>query len=158
MELRYHSIESDVLVIDADGGLNRATAAELVDQIGQLVDAGLRRIVVDCSKVDYISSLGMSALLRLHASMGRRGASVKVCSVRGLAAQALQLMRLDRVFDLHPDLNRALLSFREEREAERGGARATATTPAPGSTPSPDTSLTPPADEGADAPPDSRAT
>ena len=100
MELRYHSIETDVLVIDADGGLNRETAAELVDQVRQLVEAGLRKILVDCSQLDYISSLGMSALLRLHASMKKRGASVKICGMHGVAAQALQLMRLDRVFDI----------------------------------------------------------
>jgi anti-sigma B factor antagonist len=112
MELYYDEIDDDILILAADGGLNGETAETLVGEIGTLVDAGLRRIIIDCSKLDYVSSYGLGMLVRLHGKMKQRGGDVKVCALHGLVPQVLQLTKLDRLFDIHPDVNRARLSFR----------------------------------------------
>lgn len=112
MEFYYHDIDRDVLVITADGGLNRDTSVQFVQSIEKLVEAGLNKIIVDCSKLDYISSIGLGALLRLHQRMKGRGGDVKIAGVSGFIAQALQATRLDRMFSLYPDVDRARLDFR----------------------------------------------
>ena len=112
MELYYDEIDDDILILAADGGLNGDTAERLVAEIGALVDAGLQRIIIDCSKLDYISSFGLGMLVRLHKKMKHRGGDVKVCSLHGIVPQVLQLTKLDKLFDIHPDVNRARLAFR----------------------------------------------
>lgn len=118
MELYYHEVERDVLILAADGGLNAANAADFVEQIGALIDAGVRKIIVDCSALNFISSLGMSALLRIHKRMKDRGGEVKIAGVDTLVAQALALVHLDRVFGLYEDVDRARLAFRDIADAE----------------------------------------
>ncbi|MHC4949325.1 MAG: STAS domain-containing protein [Planctomycetota bacterium] len=114
METYYDHIDGDVLVLAADGGLNSQTSEAFVRDLEKLIDAGLRRIIVDCSKLTHVSSYGIGILVRLHGHMKKRGGNVKICSVHGMIIQILQLARLDRVFEIYPDLDRARLAMRTE--------------------------------------------
>jgi anti-sigma B factor antagonist len=119
MEFAYDEIDHDVLILSADGGLNAGNAEGFVRDIEALVDAGLRKIIVDCSRLDVISSYGLGVLVRIHRRMRQHGGDVKLCSVRGLVPQILAMTRLDRVFGLYPDANRARLAFRPPDRARR---------------------------------------
>jgi len=112
MELYYHEVDKDVLILDADGGLTAVTAAELITEIEKLIDAGLKKIVIDCSKLNYINTVGLGRLVGLHLRMKRRGGDVKVASVGGMVSQVLQATRLATLFDMYPDVNRARAAFR----------------------------------------------
>ena len=84
MEIYYHEIDDDVLIVDADGGLDAHTAQQLVTDLEKLVDSGLSKIILDCSRLTYVSSAGLAALVRLHKHMQRRGGDVKIAAVKGL--------------------------------------------------------------------------
>ena len=47
MELIAHEIDVDVMILFADGGLNASNAEEFVSDIGELIDGGLRRLIID---------------------------------------------------------------------------------------------------------------
>lgn len=112
MEFRTDEIDDDVLILAADGGLSSDTAEQFVKQIERLVDAGLRKMIVDCSGLDYVSSMGLSVLVRLHRRMKKHGGEVKIAGIRGMPAQVLSLTRLNQLFEIYPDVNRARLAFR----------------------------------------------
>ncbi len=131
MEFYADEIDGDVLILAADGGLNADTAEQFVTEIERLVDAGLRKLIVDCSRLTFISSYGLSILIRLHKRMERHGGDVKVCAVRGLVPQVLQATKLDRLIELYPDVNRARLAFRPPT-ATSSPSTSPAPAPAPG--------------------------
>jgi anti-anti-sigma factor len=112
MEFRTDEIDNDLLILAADGGLSSDTAEQFVAQIERLVDAGLRKIIVDCAHLDYVSSMGLSVLVRLHGRMKKHGGEVKIAGIRGLPAQVLAFTRLNKLFEIYPDVNRARLAFR----------------------------------------------
>lgn len=112
METYAQEIDGDLLILSADGGINRGTATQLVEDVGKLVDAGVRKIIIDFSKVDMITSTGISTLMLLSRSMRNRGAEVKLAALSGMVVQVLQLVRLDRIFELYPDVSQARLAFR----------------------------------------------
>lgn len=112
MEIYCDEIDEDVMILAADGGLNAQTADELVEQLERLVDGGLSKLIIDCSKLDYISSYGIGVLLRLHQRLARQGGDVKVCAMKGIVSQVLQVSRLGSIFELYPDVGRARLAFR----------------------------------------------
>ncbi len=116
MEFYAHEIDKDVMILTADGGLNSDTAEDLVSAMEKLVDAGLTKLIVDCGQLTFISSYGLGVLMRLHKRMKTRGGDVKLCGVRGVIAQVLQLTKLDSVFQLYPDVDRARLAFRPRTE------------------------------------------
>ena len=112
MEFYYHEIDNDVLVIVADGGIDRKTAAEFLDGIHELIAGGIKRIIVDCQHLGFISSYGLSVLLRLHKRARVEGGEVKLACVHSRVVAVLELLHLNRIFEVYPDVNRALLEFR----------------------------------------------
>ena len=114
MELRLVTIDrdNDLMVMAVDGGLDGRTAEEFVAQVEQLVEGGVRRIIVDCSQLTFLSSAGLAALLRVHHRMTRHGGDVRLAGVQGMVTQVLHLTRLDRMLQLYPDVERARLSLR----------------------------------------------
>ncbi len=114
MEFYYDEIDNDVLIITADGGLNADTSEQFILSIEKLVDAGLKKMIVDCDKLDYISSYGLGVLARLHNRMKHQGGDVKIASVKGPLPDVLQVTGLNKLFEIYADVNRARLAFRPE--------------------------------------------
>jgi len=114
MEFFFHELDRKVLILSADGGLNADTAAEFVGQLESLIDAGLTRIIVDCTRLDYISSYGIGVLVRLHNKLAHHGGDVKIAAAKSKVLQVLTLMRIGKVLDIYPDVNRARLAFRDK--------------------------------------------
>jgi len=112
METYATEIDGDLLVLSTDGGINRGTATQLVESVTKLADAGVRKIIIDFSKVDVITSAGISTLLLLNRSLRNRGAEVKLAGMSGMLSQVLQLTRLDKIFEIYPDVSQARLAFR----------------------------------------------
>ncbi|MCE9619033.1 MAG: STAS domain-containing protein [Planctomycetes bacterium] len=112
--MQTHVSERDglILVVAADGGLNAGTAQQLIDEIAEHVKTGATQIIVDCAKLEVLSSMGLGSLLQIHNKMKKLGAEVRLCGLRSLLAQAILLSRLDKVFSVYTDVNAAKLSFR----------------------------------------------
>jgi anti-sigma B factor antagonist len=112
METFLQERDGEILVVAADGGLNRETAQQLVDRVAGEVRSGAKAIIVDCSRLEVISSAGIGVLLMLHKAMKAQGAEVRLAGLRGLVVQALRLARLDGIFRIFADVSAAKLSFR----------------------------------------------
>ncbi|MDP7070384.1 MAG: STAS domain-containing protein [Phycisphaerales bacterium] len=113
MEFIPREIDGDIMVIEADGGLDGTNAARFSDDVLAIVDGGIGRLIIDCARLTHVSSVGLGALIRIRSRAAKAGGDVKLCNVSGLPMQVLHASRLDRVFGLYPDLNRARLAFLE---------------------------------------------
>jgi len=112
VEFYFHELDNSVLILAADGGLNANNAGQFVADLEKLVDAGIKKIIVDCAHLEYISSYGIGMMLRLHKRIAQHGGDVKLAAVHSKIVRVLQIARMDSVFDLYPDVNRARLAFR----------------------------------------------
>jgi len=112
MEFFYHELDKDILILSADGGLNADTADQFVHELESLVDAGVKKIIVDCGRLDYISSYGIGVLVRLHKKLAKHGGDVKVAAVKSMVLQAMRIMHMGEVFSIYPNVDQARLSFR----------------------------------------------
>ena len=56
MEFYYHDVDDDVLILNADGGLAAFTRDQFVGELEKAIDAGCRKLIVDCKRLTYISS------------------------------------------------------------------------------------------------------
>jgi len=114
MEFYYHEIDRSILILGADGGLNSDTARGFVEQLESLVDAGVSKIIVDCSQLDFVSSSGIGMLVRLHKKLQAHGGDVKVAAPKSFVLKALMVARMGKLFDIYPDVDQARLAFREK--------------------------------------------
>jgi anti-sigma B factor antagonist len=112
MEFFFHELDRSVLILSADGGLNADTAADFVQQLETLIDTGVKQIIVDCTRLEYISSYGVAVLVRLHNKLAKHGGDVKIASANSALLKILTVMRMGKVLDIYPDVNAARLAFR----------------------------------------------
>lgn len=112
MEFYYNETDKDVLIISADGGLNSDNADKFVNELAALIDAGQTKIVVDCSRLNNITSYGLGVLVRLHSKLSKKGGDVKLACVKGLIEQVFKVTHLNKIFEMYPDVSRACLMFR----------------------------------------------
>jgi anti-anti-sigma factor len=96
------------LIVRVAGGLDVATAPSLHEHIlGQLA-LGKTKIVIDMSRVPFVDSTGLSALIVVHHEATARGGSVRLACAHRSVLRVIQITRLDRLFELYDDVCDAL--------------------------------------------------
>ena len=86
---------------------------ELRQTFRQLADSGQVDVVVDLSAMPLFDSTGIGVLVLGYTSMRRRGGTCKLCGLGELARKMLKTVGLLNVFEVFPDHEQALASFRE---------------------------------------------
>ena len=113
MEFYFQEVDRSLLIVSADGGLSADVADDFVRQLEGLINGGVTNIIVDLTRLTYISSYGIGVLLRLHNRLKKLGGDVKLAAPQSAILKALTTMRLGSVFEIYPDVNAARLTFRQ---------------------------------------------
>ena len=98
------------------GDLDLVTAPELLAAIEPNLDAGTGALVVDLSRLAFIDSSGLSALIRVNRRMSAAGRELSIIAPASPAAKAFEITGLDQVL---PPARRAGLSRARARPAGR---------------------------------------
>ena len=114
MEFYYRGTDKDILILSADGGLNSKNADQFVEELQTLVDAGTRKLIVDCTRLSYISSYGVGILIRLHKKLAESGGEVKIASVDSPIIKVLRLLRLESIFEIYANVREAREAFTDQ--------------------------------------------
>ena len=110
-EIEKDGSGGDVLVFKLTGRLETVECDYLLSVLGSRIGDGDNKIILDCHQLEYISSLGLSMLIRVHAKMKKAGGDVKLARVHGAVATVIATVYLDRVFHLYPTVQAAVESF-----------------------------------------------
>jgi anti-sigma B factor antagonist len=74
-------------------------------------DAENHKVLLDFSRVHYLSSVALNGLLELKDRITARGGSLRLCGLRPELAEVFEITRLNRQFDIAPDQPTALATF-----------------------------------------------
>jgi len=109
MEL-VQSRHGPTVVLAVSGRLDTATADAFRDALLALVAGGAeRKLVLDFSAVDYISSAGLRVLMIASKQARAASVSIAIAGLQPLAAEIFQISRFDTLFPCHPTLASALV-------------------------------------------------
>ena len=111
LDLQTRAID-DVTVLYCRGRFTyRDEATAFSQKIAELLP-NARRVVVELSEVEVIDSAGLGELVVVHMWIRASGSALKLAGANPRVRQLLELTNLMSVFDVHPTLDDALLSFR----------------------------------------------
>ena len=104
---------ADVVVATADGRIDFAGAQELEAAIASalVADSGVRGLVIDFSKVDYISSVGLRVLMMASRQMRARGARIATAALQPVVREIFEIARFQHVVEIFPTLRDALAAL-----------------------------------------------
>ncbi|MBN1809823.1 MAG: STAS domain-containing protein [Planctomycetes bacterium] len=94
------SVESGRVEVVVAGKLSRDDAQEMALALEDLLEeniAGCSRLLVDIAAVEYLSSSGLGALVRMFEAAKRRGLEMTVYCVRPEIRSLIELAGIDRL-------------------------------------------------------------
>ena len=79
------------------------------NQLSGLVDDdGRRKIILDFSNVEYLSSAALGKLITMNQKVRDVGGTLRLCSIRPDIFEVFAITRLNKVFDIRDDQQAAL--------------------------------------------------
>lgn len=109
--LSSYLIDGDILVIKLRGKLDDQMIHQFNEEIERQFAAGIHKIIVDCAHLGYVSSYGIGALVRAQVKLRRQGGEMKLAAIQSVVADIFRIVRLDKLLDIHGDIEFARESF-----------------------------------------------
>ncbi len=85
----------------------------VTSQVDEQLAAGARTVVLDLSKVPYISSLGIATLVAVHVKVGRVGGNLRMVNPKPKVAEILEMTKVAAVFRTFSSVGEALSENRD---------------------------------------------
>ena len=82
------------------GWIDSAEASQFLEDMKPLMANANKSIELDCSKLEYICSLGLRGVLQLKKESAAKGGSMVLTHVEGEVQKILRLTGFDRLFDI----------------------------------------------------------
>ena len=104
----------DVIVVHCQGRLVYRDEAAALSRLVSEVLQHANKVVLDLSGVSSMDSAGIGELALLETWAQEKNAELKCSGPNALVQDLLSLTNLDTVLDVHPTIDAALESFRQE--------------------------------------------
>ena len=104
----------NVIVLGFDSGemLDCDVASDVRSQAMRLLDSR-SDVVVDLSNLEFVDSAGLGVLVSLYRRVTGRGRRIVLAKPQPYVMRVMRVIRLDRVFELFPDVDAAAHALRE---------------------------------------------
>lgn len=101
----------DALVARIVGdSLETENVASFRSAIGPILERS-KRIVLDLSQVSFMDSTGLGAMLSCLRTVKGKGGSLKLSDLTPEVRQLFEMVLMDRVFEIYPTTDAAIVSF-----------------------------------------------
>jgi anti-sigma B factor antagonist len=98
----------DVTVVSVAGRLDTETAGRFGTRLTELLRAGHSKLLIEASRLNYISSAGFRALIIAAKDAAAKGARLAVCSMTPPTRQLVEVAGLEQVFETYPSREEAM--------------------------------------------------
>jgi len=106
------TIEPGITVFEISGRLSLGnTLLSIESAIKKLIDGGARKLVIDLTQLAYIDSSAIGMLVGSNGIMEQAGGTMRVAGAQGLVAKSFEVVHLDRILAMAPDVDSATSSF-----------------------------------------------
>ena len=100
--------DDDIICVVLSGRLDAEQCEYLLHCVQKQIENGCSKLILDCDGLEYISSMGLGMLMRVHSRMSKQGGDVKLACVRGIVAEGIKLVRLDKVLEMYTTVEEAV--------------------------------------------------
>jgi anti-sigma B factor antagonist len=99
---------TDIPVVRVSGDVDVHSAPQLRDGLSAELGSGAPAVVVDLSRVDFLDSTGLGALVAARTAAGERGLALPVVCTSERIMKLFSITGLDGVFDIAPSVAAAV--------------------------------------------------
>ncbi|MEV0302968.1 STAS domain-containing protein [Streptomyces prasinus] len=100
--------EGPSAVVTPAGELDHHTADLLREPLESCLAKGFKRLVIDCSRLEFCDSTGLNVLLGARLKADAAGGGVHLAGMQPVVARVFEITGAEAVFTLHDSLEAAL--------------------------------------------------
>jgi anti-anti-sigma factor len=104
-------VEGDVTVVQPDGRIDTLAAEQLDEVLQGIVAGGSDKIVVDMSKVEYISSAGLRSLAAILVKCRDEGGDMKLAALNERVTRVFKIIGFDLLMSVADTPEAAVAEF-----------------------------------------------
>ena len=93
--------ENGVYKASFEGRLDSSAAKDVEDEIDGLLARADKEIVLDCTKLEYISSMGLRLFLRIRKEVSAKGGQVSILNINKDVKNVFAMTGFDEFFNFH---------------------------------------------------------
>lgn len=107
MELEQNK-NGDVTTLALTGRLDAATSATAQEQILRIIDEGNLKLIIDLSRLDYVSSAGLRIFITAGKRVKSKGGKMVFCSLQEYTKELFEIAGFTSIFTTCPTPAEAL--------------------------------------------------
>jgi len=112
LEIQERQIDPDIIVVELNGRLALGRECQRVEMmLGDLVQAGCKRLILDLARVTYIDSAGVGLVALAAGKMKEAGGKVMLVTLAGRVFDVLKMTQLDRLVTVIGTVEEAVAAF-----------------------------------------------
>ncbi len=109
-----------ISIINLEGFVDAHTAPNFEAAIQTELEAGHVRIVVDCSKLNYISSAGLGVFMSFIEEVREENGDIKISGLAPKVRHTFEILGFHDLFEMTDSLDTALSNFSSAHSAKEG--------------------------------------
>lgn len=98
-------------VLDISGELDAHTASQLENSLKALINEKKYKIIVNCSRLDYIASAGLGVFMAYIEDVRGLGGDIKLTNMNNRVYHVFDLLGFPTLYDIHDNEKEALNRF-----------------------------------------------
>lgn len=103
--------QGNILILELVGRLDTTNYTGVENKIMALLDAGERNFLLQCEKLEYISSSGLRVLLALLKRLGQNNGKLVLCCLNESITEIFEIAGFSSIFAIEKTLEGALGNF-----------------------------------------------
>ena len=112
--------QNGISIIALEGFVDAHTAPNFETAIQTELEAGHVRIVVDCSKLNYISSAGLGVFMSFIEEVREQNGDIKISGLAPKVRHTFEILGFHDLFEMTDSLDTALSGFTAAHSAKEG--------------------------------------
>ena len=101
----------DIAILDIEGEIDLYNAPEMKEIVKKLIDEKKLKIIVNLSKVSYIDSSGIGALISSVTAIKKGNGAMKLINVYASVKKVFELTKLTSFFEIYDSEEAAMRAF-----------------------------------------------
>jgi len=101
----------DISILEVSGYLDTTTASELENSLYGLLKRDRFKLIVDLTRVSYISSAGWGIFIGEIKEIRNHGGDLKLAGMVGDVHEVFQLLEFNSILECYPDIGSAEAAF-----------------------------------------------
>lgn len=124
LEIKLTQIQGDDLsaLAEMTGAIDGNTVPNFQATLEEIKTKGIRRLVLDMSKIKYVNSTGLGSLVKYADTFKSSGGGMALIKVPAKVKIVIEMLGLNAFFDICPDLDAALAALAQAQGGGGGGA------------------------------------